>query len=252
MKSKKSSKKISKKLPKPAAKKKTRKTITGRKAIRAGKVAKKVRKPSKATSRPRPFSKPAAPIPAAPTTATVPASEASPPASISVREALEIALNFEHKVSDHYARGAEVIKDPQGGRVFAALAKEEQSHIDYLESRLSEWTTRGAIDPIKIISRLPTPEWLHEVELKHRQTATAPRVADQNEVELLKTALILERETSAFYHDLVQRLSAVDRGMFEQFLIIEDGHLALVQAELDAVQGWGYWFDVQEFKLEAQ
>ena len=42
-----------------------------------------------------------------------------------------------------------------------------------------------------------------------------------------------------------------ERALFQRFLEIEDGHHAIVQAELDAVQGLGYWFDVQEFKLEA-
>lgn len=256
MKSKKPSKKISKKLKKPVAKRKTKKTLARRKTAKTGKIAKKIRKSGKVAVRaqPRRKTKPAAvPTPISTTgPVSLPAPAVSQPSSISVREALEIALNFEHKVSDHYARGAEAIKDPQGNKVFATLAKEEQSHIDYLESRLSEWATRGAIEPIKVTSILPSPEWVHEAELKHRQTAMAPRVADQNEVELLKTALTLERETSGFYHNLVRRLPVADRGLFEQFLIIEDGHLALVQAELDAVQGWGYWFDVQEFALEAQ
>jgi hypothetical protein len=39
--------------------------------------------------------------------------------------------------------------------------------------------------------------------------------------------------------------------MFQRFPEIEDGHNAIVQAELDSVQGLGYWFDVEEFKLEA-
>ncbi len=33
---------------------------------------------------------------------------------------------------------------------------------------------------------------------------------------------------------------------------IEDGHLAIVQAQLDSVQGMGFWFDIAEFRLEAE
>ena len=33
-------------------------------------------------------------------------------------------------------------------------------------------------------------------------------------------------------------------------LEIEEGHVAIVQAELDSLQGMGFWFDMQEFNLE--
>ena len=171
---------------------------------------------------------------------------------LTVPEALRIAIEFEHKVRDHYARGSQAIRDSQGAKVFAVLAKEEQGHVRFLESRLDEWSRTGALDARELKSILPTPEWVRAAESKHRQTASVRRIADQNELELLKTALQLELEASVFYHDLVRRLPEADRPLFEQFLTIEDGHLTIVQAELDSVQGLGYWFDVQEFALEAQ
>ncbi len=39
--------------------------------------------------------------------------------------------------------------------------------------------------------------------------------------------------------------------LFDRFLEIEEGHVTIVQGELDAVQGLGFWFDVMEFSLEA-
>lgn len=63
--------------------------------------------------------------------------------------------------------------------------------------------------------------------------------------------LELERQTSAFYRRLVDTLSEADRGMFSRFLEIEAGHLAIVQAEIDSLNGMGTWFDVMEFSLEA-
>lgn len=39
--------------------------------------------------------------------------------------------------------------------------------------------------------------------------------------------------------------------MFRHFLEIEDGHTAIVQAEIDALEGNGFWFDFAEFDLEA-
>ena len=43
---------------------------------------------------------------------------------------------------------------------------------------------------------------------------------------------------------LVSQLPAEDRVFFDRFLGIEDGHLALLQAQLDAVQHKGFWFDL--------
>lgn len=209
--------------------------------------------PARASQRSSRRSDKAGPVRAvvAPEAARQPA--ATPPAALTVHEALRIAIGFEHKVRDHYARGASVIEDPQGRKVFAALAKEEQSHVDFLESRLAAWSATGSSGRERLTSSaLPSPAWVREAQARHRTTASLRRVADQSEVELLKTALKLEQEASSFYHDLVRRLAAGDRDLFEPFLTIEEGHLTLVQAELDAVQGWGYWFDIPEFALEAQ
>ncbi len=46
-------------------------------------------------------------------------------------------------------------------------------------------------------------------------------------------------------------LPAEYRGLFARFLEIEQAHLLIVQAEIDAIAGHGSWFDVMEFRLEA-
>jgi hypothetical protein len=40
------------------------------------------------------------------------------------------------------------------------------------------------------------------------------------------------------------------RRLFERFVEIEEGHVAIVQAEMDLVSGTGFWFDTAEFSLE--
>ena len=49
---------------------------------------------------------------------------------------------------------------------------------------------------------------------------------------------------------MVEELPEGARPLFRRFLEIEDGHLAMVQAEIDTLAGTGFWFDVQEFSLE--
>lgn len=165
-------------------------------------------------------------------------------------EALQTALSNERHIRDHYARGAEAIKDPRGRKAFETLAKEEQGHVDYLEHRLEE-LAKGKVEFPELGSILP-PRWWLEQTLTSMDKTAPKRVAEQAELDLLKAALELEKETSKLYQDLVARLSEGDRKMFGRFLDIEDGHVAIVQAELDNLTGLGYWFDVPEFSLEAQ
>ena len=72
------------------------------------------------------------------------------------------------------------------------------------------------------------------------------------EVQMLNKALAVEIETSNFYKAMVEQLDNEPQNMFKRFLEIEDGHLALVQAEIDHITGTGFWFDFQEFNLEAE
>ena len=170
---------------------------------------------------------------------------------MNLHEALSIALDYEYKVRDHYAKGAETIENPQGKKVFEVLAKEEQGHVDFLENCLKKWKEQGKIDfqgPIPIVA--PGLDWIEEAKTK-LQNSDEKRVATANEIELLKVALELETTTSGFYRDLVKKLSDEDRPLFDKFIEIEEGHVAIVQAELDSVQGLGFWFDVMEFSLES-
>jgi len=171
---------------------------------------------------------------------------------LNLQEAIAVALDFEKKVRDHYLRGAKTIEDPQGRKVFTTLGKEEQGHVDYLEHCLAEWKKTGKVPRTALKSILPRGvKWIEE-EKKKLGGRKDKRVATANEIEVLKTALQFEKDADAFYHKLVSELPEGDRALFEGFLGIEDGHLAIVQAQLDSVQGMGFWFDVAEFRLEAE
>jgi len=169
---------------------------------------------------------------------------------MNLKEALTTAIKYEHKVRDHYAKGAEQILDPQGKKVFATLAKEEQGHVAYLESRLAEWHKDGKVTTPDLATILPSLDWIDEARAKVEK-APAGTIAVKGEMELLKVALNLERQTSGFYQKLVDTLPPAERELFARFLEIELAHLAIVQAEIDSIAGHGSWFDVMEFRLEA-
>ena len=167
-----------------------------------------------------------------------------------VKEALTVAIDFEHKVRDHYFKGRDLILDPRGKAVFDTLAREEQGHVDYLESRLAEWHKTGKIQQVELPTILPSPEFVEQAR-ERLEKGHDKNLPVQAEMDLLKVALDLERRASAFYGELVTTLPPGDRALFGRFMEIEQAHVLIVQAEIDALAGHGHWFDFMEFKLEA-
>jgi len=154
-----------------------------------------------------------------------------------LQEALSVAIEYERKVRDHYARCAGQIRDPRGQRIFATLAREEQTHVAYLEARLAEWRATGLLTDVELPAVQPGLAWIEEAAAPPQAGASLP------ELEFLKQALELEHKTSAFYRDLVALLDPGYQSLFARFLEVEDGHVALVQAEIDALAGRGHWLD---------
>jgi rubrerythrin len=167
-----------------------------------------------------------------------------------LEQALAVAIDYETRVRDHYANGEKEIMSPEGKKIFRVMAAEEQRHLEYLLSRLEEWKKTGHIASPELSTDIPSLDILEQAKIK-LTSAQKGHVATQGELELLKTALELERTTSGFYQDLVAKLPPQYQPLFSRFLDIECGHLAIVQAEIDAIAGHGHWFDFMEFDLEA-
>ncbi|HSM92573.1 MAG TPA: hypothetical protein VLT47_06750 [Anaeromyxobacteraceae bacterium] len=171
---------------------------------------------------------------------------------MTLKDAITLALDFERKVRDHYFRFAKAIQDPHGRRVLEMLGAEEQGHVDYLEFCQAEWMKSGKVPNVPLKSVLPKgKKWIAEAQ-KKLQARPGKRVAAADEVEALRMALQYEKDADGFYRRFVAELPEGDRAMFTKFLEIEDGHLELVQAQLDSVLGAGFWFDTMEFRLEVE
>ena len=169
--------------------------------------------------------------------------------AIRLDEAITTALEYEKKVQKVYADAAKKLADPVGQRVFAQLAKEEAGHVAYLQSRLGEWQKSGHVDLEELKTVVPSKERIDAGRQRMAKSMRGRRAAT-SEVEHLQRALAAEKETSAFYKRMVSELSGERQKLFARFLEIEEGHVAIVQAEIDAVSGTGFWFDFKEFDLE--
>lgn len=167
---------------------------------------------------------------------------------MTIEEAIRTALDFETRIRDIYREASQKISDPAGKRTLMMLADDEQHHIDYLESQLELWKNTGKLSITKLKSAIPSIATLaRETEKVESHFAQESR---RGEIEILSKALKAEIETSKFYEQMVNEMTAEFQPLFARFLEIEENHIAAVQFELDYLNQSGYWFDFKEFDME--
>ncbi len=169
---------------------------------------------------------------------------------MTIEEAIKTAIEFELKVTDAYKTAAESAVDPTAKRVLSVLAEEEEGHVGYLRSRLTEWQKNGKLTPARLVSAIPSKARITEGVSTLKADLEKPRAGEGDKAHF-KRALDIERNATAFYQKMVSELPEEGQRLFQRFVEIEEGHLAMAQAELDAAEGFGYWFDIREFDLEA-
>jgi rubrerythrin len=98
---------------------------------------------------------------------------------------------------------------------------------------------------------LPSAERVRAGLARLRSKVAQRKGSNAAELDSLRQALAAEDETSSFYRQMVRELPAQGQALFSRFLEIEDGHAAIVQAEIDSVNRMGFWFDLEEFDLES-
>lgn len=169
---------------------------------------------------------------------------------MTIEEAIKTGIEYELEVRHVYSEAAKKFKDPVARKVFTVLADEEDRHVLYLESRLEEWQKTGAVTAADLETAIPARETIEAGVAR-----LTKRMAEQDfgvELDMLKKALTLETEATAFFKRMVAELRDEERKLFERFVEIEQGHEAIVQAEIDALTGLGFWFDYAEFRLEGE
>ena len=160
------------------------------------------------------------------------------------------ALIFEEKIRDLYRTAESSVDDSRGKAIFRALAEDEQSHVDFLNYSLQQQKNNGEINLARLHSPLPAPQRIKKKIESMKKTIPEQMLGDIKTV--LNSALIMEKETSAFYEQAVSRTEGIIRTIMEKFLEIEQRHTELVRLELDHAQHNGMWFDFMEINLEAE
>jgi len=165
-------------------------------------------------------------------------------------EIFAMALQYEEKIRDLYLEAEKTVDDVRGKAIFQALAKDEQSHVDFLRYSLEQLQKNSTIDINRLITSIPTMKQLDAGIEKMKENIPNQMLGDIKAV--LGSALKLEKETSAFYQDACNKTEGEIKKIFEKFLEIENRHVDVVQIELDHAQHNGVWFNFLEVDLEAE
>ncbi len=166
---------------------------------------------------------------------------------MTIEEAIKTALEFEQKVLDAYTEAQSAASEDAAKRFFKVMAGEEKEHVDFLRGKLKQWTRTGKLSKEKLKTSIPSKKEIMEKTAKLR-TAVEGR-SGELQMELLRKALDVENQTSAFYKSMISMLPEDGKLLFSRFAEIEEGHVAMVQAEINYAANFGVWFDMQEFAL---
>ena len=166
-----------------------------------------------------------------------------------LEDALDQAIRLEAEIGQVYRRLQAGVASAAARRVFEILASEEDDHLAYLEARRDELRRQGRIDA----TEPPECRWQRPTRRQLEEQACLAATEDRDgEIAALEQAERLERTAIELYERLARHLPLEQAALFQGFLEREKVHLDLVQAELDAVSGQGFWFELQEFDLERE
>jgi len=166
-------------------------------------------------------------------------------------EAIKTALEYEAGVYMLYHDAIDKTNDPTAKKIFATLCNEEKNHVAYLRHCLDEWQRTGKLNAGELKTVFPSRQAIKN-SLQDLERTTTPQPSFRLELDLLHKALEAEVKTSAFYKEMVRTLDGEGQMLFKRFVEIEEGHEAIVQAEIDSVTQMGFWFDTPEFRLELE
>lgn len=162
-------------------------------------------------------------------------------------DALRQALEAEKKGMRAYMEYARRTSDPTGKNMFIALAQDEEDHARILQEQAAslekglDWCgyTEKASE---VKSLMPN---LQPVEARKRSTS------GMDQLDALRIALAQEKEAIDLYRQQSENLEDEKaKEMYLRLLAMEESHYDIIQAQIDYIEGTGFWFGIPEFNLE--
>jgi len=164
-------------------------------------------------------------------------------------QALRQALDAEKEGMRAYMRLARKTSDTTGKNMFIALAQDEENHARVLQEQERqlenglEWCGYEE-KPSEILKLMPN---LKPVEARKHSTS------GMDQLDALRVALAQEQTAIELYRRQAETLSDGNaREMYRRLREMEESHYDLIQAQIDYIEGTGFWFGIPEFSLEEQ
>ena len=168
-----------------------------------------------------------------------------------VLKAIETAIQIEKDGLTFYTEAAKQVDDPKGKKMFQTLARDERVHMELFESArealLNEdnWPSPEKVEAIVPKKSIRQPIFSTGDEVK------AVEVPERH-LAVLRRGIQAEEDSIAFYSEQMEQTDDPNgKAMYAYLIEQEEGHRMILQGEYDYLTGSGFWFDVQEFNLEA-
>jgi len=171
--------------------------------------------------------------------------------SAAALKAVETAIQIEKDGLAFYTEAAKQTDDPNGKKMFRSLARDEAAHLKLFETTRESLLKEGhwlspeqiaAISPKKFDRQpiFPTGDEIKAAEIPERELAA------------LQRGIQAEKDSIAFYSQEMDKTGDPDaKAMYAYLIEQEEGHRTILQGEYDYLNRTGFWFDIQEFDLEA-
>ncbi len=159
-------------------------------------------------------------------------------------DALKLAIERERGATEFYRQAADVAEDPDGKRMFNWLAKEEARHLAKLRQQL-----KSVLDNKWLGWKRATAP-IDKTEFPSPSEATGTISASAGERDALRQAIKSEQEAIAFYKEAEDSTPDLrGKTMFESLAREEEGHLALLEEELQWITKSRKYFTLHRFSL---
>ena len=165
-----------------------------------------------------------------------------------VVELLKKAIQLEKNGQKNYLKYARQTADFFGKNMFILLVNDEFDHMTLLENLVADMDHQLPLKEVRIDLSA-----IEKVIPKLREKDVLTKGTEgQDQLSALRTAANLERDSIHLYEKIRDQAEDPAVKRFAHRLVeMEDSHYQLIQAEIDAILGTGFWFGYKEFDLNA-
>ncbi len=164
-------------------------------------------------------------------------------------KALKTAIEIEDQGLLNFLKFARQTKDTTGKNMFIRLAMDEHEHRRIIEKQLNNLMEGKPLVNVEI----PKSEIEQVAPMIREKQQKTRGESGLLEIDALNTALDLERKAASFFREQATLISDSEaKALFTRLAEWEDAHFDIIQAELDSIQGTGFWFGIPEFQMDGK